>query len=124
MPAVRPRITFTPDDATLRVLNRLSSLQGRRSSSIVTEFMSAIAPSLEEIADQVERVRQAQDGARAAIDAASEAALSQIVGHAEAASAVWDQLVMDIDAAAGPPSSNTGATTPTPLDPPASEPTR
>lgn len=123
MAAVRPRITFTPDDDTLHVLNRLSELQGRRPSAIVTEFMQAVTPSLEDIADQCERVQQAQDSAKAAIGAASEAALAKITPHAEAVSAVLGQLVLDIDAALEPPSSNTGATVPTAPPPPASAPT-
>ena len=65
MPATSPRFTITVKPETDRALKRLAAVQGRPTASIIREYLEGVTPVLDEIADAMEAVRQAEASARA-----------------------------------------------------------
>lgn len=67
MPTANPRLQVTFEPETYEVLKRLAAVQGRPASTIVREVMQGSTGMLSEIADTMERLKAAQEAAKARI---------------------------------------------------------
>lgn len=65
MPATSPRFTITVPRDTDSALKRLAGVQGRSVASLIREYLEGITPTLVQLADAMETVRQMEVEARA-----------------------------------------------------------
>jgi hypothetical protein len=111
MPAARPRIVFTPEERSLRALQRISNMTGEPKSAIVTEGVAMLTDHFENLAATLEKAMALKAEARASMAEAAVASLHEIEPQLAEAQRAMDRLNALIDhLGVEPPSSNTGAT--------------
>lgn len=80
MATSKPRITITLEEQNYAVLKRLNALNGVPMARTVSEFVQLVAPVLERICDNLERVRMADENVRSRIVESAEKNLRVIEG--------------------------------------------
>jgi predicted DNA-binding protein len=83
MPATSPRFTITVKPETDRALKRLAAVQGRPTASIIREYLEGVTPALEDIADAMEAVRNAEASARAELVGSLTGVHDELMPHIE-----------------------------------------
>lgn len=81
MPATSPRFTITVNRETDAALKRLAAVQGRPVASIIREFLDGVTPVLEDIADAMIAVRDAEAAARAELVGSLEEVHAEMQPH-------------------------------------------
>lgn len=122
MATLRPRIAFTPDEATYAAIQRVAKSSGRAGSAVVTDCMEMMMPHLQNLAEVLEQARSLTDESRAVMLMAAEQAAEQMRPAVIEARRIVAQLGRELeDVIAGaepplpfgsekPPTSNTGVT--------------
>lgn len=122
MPAVRPRITFTPQAETLRPLQRIARVTKQPIAALVTECMVMMNEHLVNLAVMLEEASNLTADTRAIMFAAAGRASDDLRPQVMEAQRVLSELSRTIEdltanpepplplGPARPPSSNTGAT--------------
>ena len=80
MATSKPRITITLEEQNYAVLKRLNALNGVPMARTVSEFVQLVAPVLERVCDNLERVRMADENVRSRIVESAEKNLRVIEG--------------------------------------------
>lgn len=83
MPATSPRFTITVNRETDAALKRLAAVQGRPVASIIREFLDGVTPVLDDIADAMIAVRDAEASARAELVGSLEEVHAEMKPHFE-----------------------------------------
>lgn len=81
MPATSPRFTITVPTDTDAALKRLAGVQGRPVASLIREYLEGITPTLVQLADAMEAVRQMEADARAELAGSLAQAEAEIRPH-------------------------------------------
>lgn len=105
MATLRPRITFTPDPEVLAVLDRIAVFRGVSKSELVNEYLGYCLSPLQELADALAVLHEAQAALREDAHTIIEHVVSPQV---DAARATTDFISRR--RSAEPPSCNTGVT--------------
>jgi hypothetical protein len=115
MPTKNKRITFQPAPATRAALDRIAATTHQPVSALVAEMMQLLDDHLENLAGVLEQAGALNAEAKAALVASADTAAEKIrpqVLLARAAMGELNRAIEDASAAAEPPSSNTGVTSP------------
>lgn len=83
MPATSPRFTITVKPETDRALKRLAAIQGRPTASIIREYLEGVTPAIDDIADAMEAVREAEASARAELVGSLSEVHQELMPHIE-----------------------------------------
>lgn len=111
MPAIRPRITFTPEDDTLAAVDRLAARRGVHRSTIVAEAMGLMTYSLTELADLLDDTAAAEEEVRAALMESGDALIDRLAPAARDIREGMQRIAAAVRSLPKePPSSNTGVT--------------
>ncbi|RYY11485.1 MAG: hypothetical protein EON55_14175 [Alphaproteobacteria bacterium] len=111
MAAVRPRIYFTPDPDTLQAIDRLAMFRQVPRSAIVAEYMGMITPALSDLGNVLSEALAAQEEAAETIRSQLDDQHGPLFEQAGDALHVFRSII-DRAHRDGPPSSNTGVTSP------------
>lgn len=113
MPTKQTRLTFTPDPATLAVIQRIVRVTRQPASSIVAESMGLLTEHLANLAEVLEHANTLSAEAKSVMAAAADSAADQVRPHVLEARRVMGELqrsIQDRIEGSEPPSSNTGVT--------------
>ena len=92
MPTIKPRINITLEPEEYDTLKRLSDLTNTSMSKVLKEYITVIMPTLKQVADTVEALKNTDEAAKGELGKMADDALERLLTLQHYASAEYENF--------------------------------